>query len=50
MEKEITVDVQINTKEAKEKAIELIELLKAANSLADELAGELKELKMNIQL
>lgn len=47
--KKVTVEVSVNTEKAMKQSAELNELLKSANSLANELAETLKELKFNVE-
>lgn len=49
-QKKVTADVFVDTKKSFRKIHKLIRLLKKANSLADELAADLKKLKMNIKI
>lgn len=46
----VDLDVSINMEKATEQANKLIDLLKSANSLANELADTLKKLELNIEV
>lgn len=49
MEKEVNLEVSVDTEKATDQTEKLIQLLKTANSLADELADTLGNLKLDIK-
>nr|DAL93912.1 MAG TPA: hypothetical protein [Caudoviricetes sp.] len=49
MEKEVNLEVSVDTEKATDQTEKLIQLLKTANSLADELADTLENLELDIK-
>ena len=48
--KEVLVDISLRTEKAMEQTTKLVELLKEASSLANELASTLSNLELNIKI
>lgn len=49
MEKEVNLEVSVDTEKATDQTVKLIQLLNTANSLADELADTLENLELDIK-